>query len=103
MKKNLHSIGEYLWVDDGTIYKGRKTTLWCIYAADGETLLGYVKWYGPWRCYAFGPSPGTIFEQRCMRSIAQFCEGSTKRHREHNKMLKDSAVTAAQQAMYYGA
>ena len=44
--------------------------------------LGYVKWFGRWRCYAFFPFRESIFEKQCLRDIAQFCEEQTKLHRK---------------------
>lgn len=43
------------------------------FAADLHEL-GQVKWYGPWRCYAFFPADGTLFERVCLRDIAAFCD-----------------------------
>jgi len=44
--------------------------------------LGEVRWFGRWRCYAFYPFAGTIYERKCLRDIADFCEKETQRHRE---------------------
>ena len=43
--------------------------------------LGEVKWFGRWRGYAFFPELYTIYEQKCMREIADFIEAQTKEHR----------------------
>ena len=44
---------------------------------EGGDFLGGVRWFGPWRCYAFYPTPNTIFEKTCLRDIAAFCEEET--------------------------
>jgi hypothetical protein len=44
--------------------------------------LGYVKWYGSWRCYVFFPFRDSFFEKQCLRDIAQFCEEQTELHRK---------------------
>ena len=49
---------------------------------DGGDLLGAIRWFGQWRCYAFFPRDNTIFEKTCLRDIASFCEGQTKAHRD---------------------
>jgi len=47
----------------------------------GGGMLGEVKWYGPWRCYAFFAQAQTVFERKCLRGIATFCEEQTITHR----------------------
>lgn len=44
--------------------------------------LGTVKWYGPWRKYAFYPDVNTLYEWECLRDIAVFVEDITKAHKE---------------------
>ena len=63
----------------------RKTRLWIICANDGEVGLGEVKWRGKWRCYAYFPIDGTIYEKQCLRDIADFCEAKTTEHRNSLK------------------
>lgn len=58
-----------------------KTSLFEVIAVESGGLLGSILWYGPWRSYAFEPLALTVFEQRCLREIADFCERETKAHR----------------------
>lgn len=58
----------------------RKTRVWIVGPRRGCTELGYVRWFGPWLCYCFYPCPNTLYEQRCLRDIANFCEDMTTRH-----------------------
>lgn len=60
-----------------TSHTGR-TGRYNVLAKDGGTLLGEVKWYGPWRCYCFFAGQGTLFEKTCLRDIAQFCDEQTR-------------------------
>lgn len=55
-----------------------KTDRWQVHSTLGGTLLGVVKWFPPWRQYAFFPEPGTLFEQDCLRSIADHCQIETQ-------------------------
>ena len=59
-----------------------KTKVWAVLSKDGGLQIGLVSWYGPWRKYCFFPTECTVFEQVCLRQIAQFCETETKVHRE---------------------
>ncbi len=58
-----------------------KTRAWFVLAKESDELLGTVKWLGRWRCYAFHPLDRTIYEQRCLRDIANFCQDRTSEHR----------------------
>lgn len=62
-----------------------KTRRWQVRASDGGWILGIIKWYGPWRKYAFFPETNTIYEEDCLRQIAQFVVNETTLHRERNK------------------
>lgn len=33
------------------------------------SLLGVIKWYSPWRCYAFFAGANTVFETDCLGTI----------------------------------
>lgn len=57
-----------------------KTLVWDVVAQRDGAKLGEVKWFGRWRKYCFFPID-SIFEEVCLREIAAFIEGETKRHR----------------------
>jgi hypothetical protein len=57
----------------------RKTKIWRVLAKDGDLKLGSVSWMGHWRCDAFWPDMGTVFERLCLQQIAGFCEQQTHR------------------------
>lgn len=67
------------------VYAGRsdsgKTHRWEVVAKDGQVTLGAVSFFGRWRKYSFFPRNDTIFEQTCLRDIAQFCEDQTREQR----------------------
>jgi hypothetical protein len=66
------------FVDAGYSSSG-KTKVWDVATKeDAEDLIGEIKWFGPWRCYAFYPFEKTVFEKTCLRDIADFCEKQTK-------------------------
>ena len=61
-----------------------KTLVWEVVNAGG-TALGQIKWNSMWRRYAFYPLAFTLYEQDCLRSIADFCESASKTHRANRK------------------
>ena len=89
VRAELRWEGDYVYgthikfVNKGKSASG-KTLRWEIIGEDEESL-GWVKWYGPWRTYAFDAEPETVYEKTCLRQIAQFCEELTKEHRERRK------------------
>lgn len=69
---------------------GHRTKRWTIYDKDGRDELGFIAWYSPWRCYSFYPFARTIYEKRCLRDIADFCDEQTQAHRAALKQAKAS-------------
>ena len=69
------------FVDVGFSSTG-KTRIWNVATKeDSEDLIGEIRWFGSWRCYALYPFEGTAFEKTCLRDIANFCEEQTKLHK----------------------
>ena len=64
-----------------------KTLIWTVLTKEDDLLLGWVKWFGRWRGYAFFPTPDTptAYEQVCLREIADFVETKTREHRAKKK------------------
>lgn len=67
----------------------RKTKQWQVANKEMDDVLGLVSWYAPWRKYTFSPANyGMVFEQVCLREIADFIEAQTKAHREQREREK---------------
>ena len=66
--------------------KSGKTQIWLLmtdaHVSDYGDLLGEVRFHGPWRRYVFYPERDTLYEQDCLRKIADFCEDQTKKLRK---------------------
>lgn len=74
---------EAVWIEFSQIErKGTfKTLVWDVTAILNGVCLGQIWWSGPWRKYCFHPNAGTVFEEDCLRTIAQFVEARTAEHR----------------------
>lgn len=70
-----------------------KTQQWYVTPSDNTETIGEVKWYGPWRAYAFFPWPDCVFEQKCLREIAEFIEHQTSEHRAAANLRKATVKT----------
>ena len=66
----------------------RKTKVWQVVAKQNGMGVGVIRWFTSWRCYTFLPDSTTIFEEDCLRDIAEFVESETRKHREANKAAK---------------
>ena len=51
--------------------KGQKTQIWQVMSQQGG-FLGDIKWYSPWRTYSFFPDSDTLYEDDCLKEIANF-------------------------------
>lgn len=65
---------------------GRKTKLIEVWSKGGPTILGFIKWYGPWRKYCFYPADGTIFDPSCLLEIAAHTGNLTWNHKHAAKI-----------------
>lgn len=67
------------------------TLIFDVYTNDEKgTVLGQVKWFPKWRAYAFFPEKRTVFEKRCLRCIADYCEFMTRAHNAAREGAKAS-------------
>jgi hypothetical protein len=57
-----------------------KTKGWHV-RTTGGVLLGYIFWRAPWRKYVFAPAADTIYEEDCLRDIADFIDTKTTEHK----------------------
>ena len=51
-----------------------KTDHYSVINKRSDDILGWIKWYGPWRQYCFFPLHCTIFNRDCMQYIIDFIQ-----------------------------
>lgn len=61
--------------------KTKKTSIWRVLDRD-SVVLGEIRWYAQWRRYALFPEPGTVWEQNCLETAANFCRVQTTKHND---------------------
>ena len=71
-----------------------RTLVWEIRGKFG--VGGYVKWYAPWRQYAFFPNEGTVWAGRCLTETDEFCKELTKEHNQRRKKATASKAASEQ-------
>jgi hypothetical protein len=50
----------------------KRTLVWSVNSLSSTELLGWVKWYAPWRQYCFFPEDGTTYSAGCLEEINDF-------------------------------
>lgn len=65
---------------------GRKTEVWDVRGVANGVLLGQVRWYAPWRRYAFMPKSETIYDAACMFELSTFCARQMELRREQRRV-----------------
>jgi hypothetical protein len=64
--------GKWIYIDFLMPSKSGKTNIYQVIS--NGVHLGDIKWYAPWRKYAFFPESETLYEQDCLKDIARFLE-----------------------------
>ena len=82
-------MAKYISFAKGIRQEGRKTDWWEVYNKDNNSYLGLITYRPGWRKYIFAPATACIFEQVCLRDIANFIETATKDYKEksHGKNI----------------
>lgn len=70
--------GDHIQMIDAGRSPSGKTVVWGVWTKTEAMIpLGCVRWHAPWRKYCFYPEPNTLYEQTCLRDIAEFVESMT--------------------------
>ena len=92
-------ITKYRWIDIIDQPKVGLTRRFEVKNSKSGALIGWIRWYGPFRGYAFLPCEGTVYEEDCLRDLAECVEELTKEHKERGKRQADG-ITAKPVADY---
>jgi hypothetical protein len=65
---NTYTNGRWLRVVEPR-ESGMTTRRLEVRAKKGDVLLGWIRWYGMFRCYSFLPCEGTVYETDCLGDI----------------------------------
>ena len=66
-----------------------KTFVWWVVNKYDDDHLGWIGWFARWRKYSFYPKADTVYEEICLREIAEFCQRKTSEHR-HAKVTESN-------------
>ena len=64
----LDSDSKYIWFDVDESYTG-KTKLVKVISKRLNIVLGEIRWYGPWRQYAFHPLDKRVWNNGCLEDV----------------------------------
>lgn len=65
-------ISQYLVFTEEPQDPARKTKTWMVVSKSSGTMLGRIRWHGPWRQYTFLPEGNTIWNTGCLSDINAF-------------------------------
>jgi len=71
----------YLKFLDLEIPAGQKTPRFSV-VTTGPIVLGQVRFYPQWRKFCFFPEELTLFDEACLKDIAEFCHNQNIVRRE---------------------
>ena len=52
-----------------------KTKVIAVQSKTHPIRLGIIKWWNAWRCYAFFPDTGTLYNAECLSDIQLYIKG----------------------------
>jgi hypothetical protein len=61
---------------------GRKTKTYEVVSVASNNPIGVVRWFSHWRKYVFAPYNETMYDESCLRDIAQFVDWKTQTQKE---------------------
>lgn len=70
-------VSEFIEIKEIGLSDTGKTKIFGIYSAS-HVMIGQIKWHGAFRKYALSTLNGMIFDSRCLRDIAKFCDLATR-------------------------
>jgi hypothetical protein len=65
---------EYEFIHFKKVEDKPKTSVWACMNTENRSVLGHVKWYGPWRQYCFFPEAFVVFHNGCLQDICHFIQ-----------------------------
>lgn len=75
-------------------HKSRKTKIWSLRTIKGNNPYGRISWSSDCSKYCFYPYMKTVFDEQCLRRIANFCKTQTEIHKTKGAYHeKDCKVT----------
>lgn len=54
--------------------KSGLTRTYSVSSAASKEVIGFIKWYGPWRRYCFFPGTDTVWDSNCLGEIKAYLD-----------------------------
>ncbi len=65
-------VHKYFTIREFSPAPKRKTCTYVLANSSTDSILGAIKWYGPWRQFTFQPMAGTVWNDDCLEIIGDF-------------------------------
>ena len=73
-RKHKHLERKYKYFQTLWYESKPKTAVFMLVTNSRYDVLGFVKWYAPWRQYCFFPDKDMVYSRGCMREINEFID-----------------------------
>ena len=76
----MEPVATYEWI---VVYRHnppkRQTTFrYAVHNRKSGEIIGWVRWYGPWRQQVLFPEPDTVWSAGCLRDVCDFIGGDRR-------------------------
>jgi len=71
-------VEKYIRFEDCGVSETGKTRIWRIFNFHHNQVVGWIKWYGGFRRYCFYTEEAAIYDNDCLRLVADFLEEQMK-------------------------
>ena len=85
-------VEKYIRFEDGEWSDSGKTRIWRIYNFHHNQVVGWIRWYGGFRRYCFYTEEAAIYDNDCLRLVADKLDEVNARHREMKRQSKMESV-----------
>jgi len=76
------SMGKYMEAQLLEQEPDAKTQRWQIRSKGDGSVLGVVKWFGPWSQYCFFVMDVAVFSAGCFKDLTSFLEELNRKHKQ---------------------
>lgn len=75
--------GDFITFQDvGYVSVGAATRKYILTNKTIGSIIGIVKWNNAWRRYCLSPGENSVFDAKCLREVAEFCDIQTEHHKQ---------------------
>ena len=83
--------GTFIFFYNHGSIEGRKTNSYSVMTLE-NIKLGQIKWFSNWRKYCFYPQQDTVYEEVCLKEIAEFIQQETYNYKKNREKRNANTI-----------